>query len=326
MATAKLWWNGSSWVTSEADWVNETKDGNYQLGIHLYARIIAYDNATIHLIAWANGYQTASIYANYGVDYNSVAFRSGTTEGSGTSIGTGSVDADITSYLSVNYKGNAQAFGTQNYQTSKSGAISFNGHTTYSTPFYTVSYNVNGGSGSISSTTGVKQYSVTLTSSKPTRTGYTFAGWNTKSDGTGTTYSSSGTLPARSSDITLYAKWTVNNYNVSISAGEGTTITFDGTSYTNTTTTVSKPYGKSCSYTITANTGWIIKTASPATSGTITIPANNNTALSSTGQRVGCKIYNGSSWKQGLIYVYNGSQWKLCQAYVWDGNSWELLN
>ncbi|MCQ2077968.1 MAG: InlB B-repeat-containing protein, partial [Bacteroidaceae bacterium] len=43
------------------------------------------------------------------------------------------------------------------------------------------------------------------------RTGYTWSGWNTKSDGTGTTYQAESTFDI-TSNTTLYAKWTANNY------------------------------------------------------------------------------------------------------------------
>ena len=49
---------------------------------------------------------------------------------------------------------------------------------------------------------------VTLTS--PTRTKYTFMGWNTKADGTGTTYAAGSTIRL-TSNLTLYAQWTENN-------------------------------------------------------------------------------------------------------------------
>ena len=48
------------------------------------------------------------------------------------------------------------------------------------------------------------------------RTGYTFAGWNTKADGSGTSYADKASVKnlAASGTITLYAKWTANKYTV----------------------------------------------------------------------------------------------------------------
>ncbi len=42
------------------------------------------------------------------------------------------------------------------------------------------------------------------------RQGYSFAGWNTKSDGTGTSYSPGDTFTLGDSDVTLYPTWTAN--------------------------------------------------------------------------------------------------------------------
>jgi uncharacterized repeat protein (TIGR02543 family) len=41
-----------------------------------------------------------------------------------------------------------------------------------------------------------------------TRTGYTFAGWNTKSDGSGTSYSGGNLISIGSENVILYAQWT----------------------------------------------------------------------------------------------------------------------
>lgn len=46
------------------------------------------------------------------------------------------------------------------------------------------------------------------------KTGYDFSEWNTKEDGTGTTYSQGDSFEMGTSDIVLYAMWTVKNYNV----------------------------------------------------------------------------------------------------------------
>ena len=100
----------------------------------------------------------------------------------------------------------------------------------------TLDYNVNGGSGSISSQ-HVTQYwnmsnatvsssyitsaNFTITSSEPTRTGYTFLGWSTSSTATSADYVASATytiMPGYSSsqNMTLYAVWQVNSYYVDV--------------------------------------------------------------------------------------------------------------
>lgn len=89
-----------------------------------------------------------------------------------------------------------------------SGSISIAAKTSY-----TISYNANGGSGAPSAQTKWYGTTITLSSNKPTRTGYTFSKWNTKSDGSGTSYSPSGSY-ASNSAATLYAIWTENALTV----------------------------------------------------------------------------------------------------------------
>ena len=48
---------------------------------------------------------------------------------------------------------------------------------------------------------------VTITSSTPTKDGYTFLGWNTKKDGTGSWYYKNNTFSMPANDIYLYAIW-----------------------------------------------------------------------------------------------------------------------
>ena len=72
---------------------------------------------------------------------------------------------------------------------------------------YAVSYNANGGAGVPSAQTKIYGTALTLSSTKPTRTGYTFTGWNTNADGTGTKYAAGASYTSNAA-ITLYAQWT----------------------------------------------------------------------------------------------------------------------
>ena len=72
---------------------------------------------------------------------------------------------------------------------------------------YTVTFSANGGSGSMAPETASTATALTLNTF--TRSGYTFAGWNTASGGTGTTYGDGASYPFTSS-ATLYAQWTQN--------------------------------------------------------------------------------------------------------------------
>ena len=78
---------------------------------------------------------------------------------------------------------------------------------------YTISYNANGGSGAPTAQTKTYDTDLTLTTSTPTRSGYTFDGWNTKSDGSGTNYSAGGKFTTNA-NTTLYAKWKQNTFTL----------------------------------------------------------------------------------------------------------------
>jgi uncharacterized repeat protein (TIGR02543 family) len=73
----------------------------------------------------------------------------------------------------------------------------------------TLTYNAQGGSGAPGNQTGNAASNVTVSSTVPTRAGYTFAGWDTAADGSGTDYAGGATytLP-NSGTATLYARWT----------------------------------------------------------------------------------------------------------------------
>lgn len=85
---------------------------------------------------------------------------------------------------------------------------------------YTVSYNANGGSGAPSSQSKYYGKTLTLSSTKPTRTGYTFKGWATSSSGS-VAYASGASYTANAS-VTLYAVWQANTYTVKYNANGGT--------------------------------------------------------------------------------------------------------
>ena len=71
---------------------------------------------------------------------------------------------------------------------------------------YTVSFNANSGSGAPSSQTKWYGESLTLSSTKPTRSGYSFRRWNTNTSDSGTAYSAGGTYTGNAA-LSLYAIW-----------------------------------------------------------------------------------------------------------------------
>ena len=86
---------------------------------------------------------------------------------------------------------------------------------------YTVSYDANGGGNTPASQTKTEDVTLILTSTIPTRYGYTFKGWAMSSSATSATYQSGGSYTANES-VTLYAVWEINTYTVSFDANGGT--------------------------------------------------------------------------------------------------------
>ena len=74
---------------------------------------------------------------------------------------------------------------------------------------YTVTYDANGGTGSMSNQTAAA--GTALTANSFTRSGFTFSGWNTAADGSGTAHANSATTFPFTSSATLYAQWTANS-------------------------------------------------------------------------------------------------------------------
>lgn len=78
-----------------------------------------------------------------------------------------------------------------------------------------VIFDANGGEGTMAAQTFEHSVAQALTANNFTKTGYTFAGWNTKADGSGTGYADKESVsftPVNDGDsITLYAQWTQCN-------------------------------------------------------------------------------------------------------------------
>ncbi|MCX6227103.1 MAG: InlB B-repeat-containing protein [Bacteroidia bacterium] len=77
---------------------------------------------------------------------------------------------------------------------------------------YKVTYKANTGSGSVPTDSNRYQTGATVTvlgSGTLTKNGYAFTGWNTKENGSGTTYAPGLTVTIDKANVTLYAMWTV---------------------------------------------------------------------------------------------------------------------
>ena len=86
---------------------------------------------------------------------------------------------------------------------------------------YTVTYDANGGTGAPENQTKTYGETLTLSSTKPTRTGYSFVGWATSNTATTAEYQPGGSY-TKNASVTLYAVWEVKTYTVMYDANGGT--------------------------------------------------------------------------------------------------------
>ena len=105
---------------------------------------------------------------------------------------------------------------------------------------YTITFDANGGSGGQSGTKSVTYAAAlpTISTTKPTKTGYTFAGWYDSATAGKQYYDENGAAKIsaydKTSNTTLYAHWTANTYTIVLFKNDGTiastttSVTFGG--------------------------------------------------------------------------------------------------
>lgn len=74
-------------------------------------------------------------------------------------------------------------------------------------PSYTITFDKNGGNGTMAAQSIVSGLSAPLAANTFTNAGSTFAGWNTAAGGNGTSYAAGATFTMGDADVTLYAQW-----------------------------------------------------------------------------------------------------------------------
>lgn len=171
---------------------------------------------------WETYYSGAQ--TNYGMTASSGGgsvtlnpFGTKASSGSGSFTGTYSISGNgaATKTITVTFRN----FNTDNGN-SATKTVSFSVSVPAWTS-YTIKYNANGGSGAPGNQTKWKDQTLTLSSTKPTRTGYSFLGWSTSSTATSASYTAGGSYTANAA-ATLYAVWKANTYKVTYNANGGT--------------------------------------------------------------------------------------------------------
>ena len=116
---------------------------------------------------------------------------------------------------------------------------------------YSITYNANGGSGAPSSQAVFATYSYNLSSSSPSRTGYTFKGWATSSSATTAQYQPGASVTI-SGNLSLYAVWQINSYTITCSdrvgSSSGTQLGTQTASYNYGSSVSGASFGSSTAY------------------------------------------------------------------------------
>ncbi|GHU70841.1 hypothetical protein FACS189450_05930 [Spirochaetia bacterium] len=197
-----------------------------------------------------------TVYAQWTINSYTVTFNKngGTTEASPASATTthgGTVtlpttDPTRTGYTFFGWNTAANGSGTA-FTATTAVSANITVYAKWTAITYTVTFDKNGGDTDASPTTKPVTVPATtidaLPTTAPTRTGYTFGGWNTAADGSGTVFDATTTVTG---NITVYAQWTINSYTVTFDKNGGDT----GASPASATTT----YGGTVSLPATAPT------------------------------------------------------------------------
>lgn len=199
------------------------------------------------------------------------------------------------------------SYTTKNDNTDTSRDAHSTASKTFSIPAkksYVVSYNVNGGTGTIANQTKWYGESLTLSNGSGfTRTGYTLSKWNTKADGTGTNYDKSAAYTSNAV-LTLYAIWTANTYTVAYNK--------NNSSATGTTASSSHTYDVAKALTANGYTltnylfeGW-------STSATGALAYTNSQSVKNLGTSGTVTLY--AKWK----YIYDAPDIRTVEAVRWN--------
>ena len=127
------------------------------------------------------------------------------------------------------------------------------------------------------------------------KTGFTFAGWNTKTDGTGTSYSAGLTTYSSTGNITLYAQW-------------NSTITYNGNGNTGGTAPTATTANGTAANTTLANAGTMTRTGySFAGWNTAADASGTNYASGLTTYQSSGNITLYAKWTRTITYNANGA-------------------
>lgn len=290
--------SGSSWTT-----LSTTGNINSNVDCH---------NVTTS--GYGGGLKKAGYHVNAGAEFNTKA------DGTGVNVNQDNGSTNVPSVYRIN--------GNANLTDNKTITLYVN----WKPNTYTVVFNANGGSGTMANESFTYGSAKALTSNSFTRTGYTFAGWNTNSSGTGTNYSNgqsvSNLTTTNGGTVYLYAKWTPISYTVKFDAngGSGTmadeSFTYD-TSKALTTNEFTRPGyefvewntqsdGSGTSY----SDGQSVSNLTTASGGIVNLYAIWERSTI-------CNVWKNNQWNLVPANVYKNSAWHEAPLKIRKSNDWK---
>ena len=253
----------------------QTANANCVAKVSGYTVVAGNSSATAKNASTSGSSATASISAAYGstITYTATAGTGYTFKGFSTSNSTSLPASPSASGATATASGYGSTDNSTYYAYFKANS-------------YTVKFDANGGTGgSMSNQSHTYGVSKALTANAFTRTGYTFAGWNTKADGTGTSYTDKQTVSNLSSTdgatITLYAQWTEKTYSLTFKHDGHGTIKVGGTTV-NSGSTASVNHVTTKTLVATPNTGYNFSSWTLSGSNTSAVTIGSTSAASTT--------------------------------------------
>ena len=230
------WWAYSS-ESEPISWSRVSRSLTWEIRVSDYSYLFSRDSSPENNYICGIFYRTApATYNNIYRYINTSGLQASTTQTrtygqNFTTLSTSSISEYVSNGWSL--YGWANSSGDTDRDFATNASVSSYNSTTGTIYLYAISsrtirinYNANGGSNAPSATASTQRWnqygnrynisSLTVTSSEPTRTGYTFSGWSTSNDNT-VDYDAGDTISftySSSNSITLYAVWEANTYVV----------------------------------------------------------------------------------------------------------------
>ena len=230
------WWAYSS-ESEPISWSRVSRSLTWEIRVSDYSYLFSRDSSPENNYICGIFYRTApATYNNIYRYINTSGLQASTTQTrtygqNFTTLSTSSISEYVSNGWSL--YGWANSSGDTDRDFATNASVSSYNSTTGTIYLYAISsrtirinYNANSGSNAPSTTTSTQRWnqygnrynisSLTVTSSEPTRTGYTFSGWSTSNDNT-VDYDAGDTISftySSTNSITLYAVWEANTYVV----------------------------------------------------------------------------------------------------------------